>query len=240
MKIKKVSASDQVCDEIKNRIKNGYWKIDDKLPSESDLAAMFGINRLTVRMALQKLNTQGILETRVGDGSYVKHFNFHEYISEVSEFYMRPELLDDVCEYRKLIEVECARLAMERATPEELNKLESLSDQYEEEYQRLCDEDYSSEYFLRLTEADLNFHYQLCKMAHNMLYVYSYSLAIEAIRQYLNIIIKQRIDEWHKERPDEPYYAMKMHREISHAIQNKDFEKCRKLLLDMVDYNIKM
>lgn len=43
-------------------------------PSESDLADLFGVNRLTVRLALQKLNTLGILDTRVGDGTYVCAF----------------------------------------------------------------------------------------------------------------------------------------------------------------------
>lgn len=56
MKIKKVSASEQVCEAIQDQISAGVWKVGDKLPSESDLAAKFGVNRLTVRMALQKLN----------------------------------------------------------------------------------------------------------------------------------------------------------------------------------------
>ena len=52
MRIRKVSASEQVCEAIQAQISSGVWKVGDKLPSESELAAKFGVNRLTVRMAL--------------------------------------------------------------------------------------------------------------------------------------------------------------------------------------------
>ena len=80
MKIKKVSASEQVCEAIQDQISAGVWKVGDKLPSESDLAAKFGVNRLTVRMALQKLNALGIVETRTGSGTFVIEFDFESYL----------------------------------------------------------------------------------------------------------------------------------------------------------------
>ena len=116
MKIKKMSAPDLICERIKSLISNGTWEQNKKIPSESELAETFGVNRFTVRMALQKLNTLGILDTRVGDGTYVSSFNFEKHIQEIAEFYINPELLDDVSEFRMLIEVECARLAIQRAT----------------------------------------------------------------------------------------------------------------------------
>ena len=75
MRIRKVSASEQVCEAIQAQISSGVWKVGDKLPSESELAAKFGVNRLTVRMALQKLNALGIVETRTGSGTFVIEFD---------------------------------------------------------------------------------------------------------------------------------------------------------------------
>jgi len=69
MKIKRTSLPDEVCSRIKENIKNNQWKVYDKIPSEGELAEMFGVNRLTIRMALQKLNTLGIVETRVSSGN---------------------------------------------------------------------------------------------------------------------------------------------------------------------------
>ena len=71
LKIKKKSTADLVCEKMKSMISNGTWQYYQKIPSESDLAEMFGVNRLTVRIALQRLNALGILDTRVGDGTYV-------------------------------------------------------------------------------------------------------------------------------------------------------------------------
>ena len=56
LKIKKVSAADLVCSKIKELVTNGTWATDQKIPSESELADTFGVNRLTVRIALQRLN----------------------------------------------------------------------------------------------------------------------------------------------------------------------------------------
>ena len=87
------------------------------------LAESFGVNRFTVRMALQKLNTLGLLETCMGDGTYVSSFDFERHLQNIYQFYMTPELLEDVSEFRAVVEMECARLAMKRHTAKELEEL---------------------------------------------------------------------------------------------------------------------
>lgn len=240
LKVKRVSMVEQVCSGIKECIKNGEWEVHEKIPSEGELSEMFGVNRLTVRMALQKLSTLGIVETRVGEGTFVKNFSFKKYISEVSEFYMRPELLDDVCEFRKLLEIECARLAIERATPEELKQLEELSTEYVALARELHkSEKMDEEMFEKLIELDLEFHEKIVKMSKNSLYVYSFVMARESIYQYLGIIIKQRLDSFrakYKNAVDDG--ACNLHYVIYRAIAEKDFETCKKAYLDMVDHNV--
>ena len=54
-KIRKMSAPDLVCERIQEMIAQGSWSYDQKIPSENELAESFGVNRLTVRIALQKL-----------------------------------------------------------------------------------------------------------------------------------------------------------------------------------------
>ncbi len=48
------------------------WKPGQKLPSENELAAQFGVSRVTVRNALQRLSGLGLLETRFGEGSFIR------------------------------------------------------------------------------------------------------------------------------------------------------------------------
>ena len=102
LKIRKMSAPDLVCNEMKDLIFQGIWEENKKIPSEGELAETFGVNRFTVRMALQKLNVLGVLDTRMGDGTYVCSFDFDKHMQNISEFYMTPDLLDDVAEFRVL------------------------------------------------------------------------------------------------------------------------------------------
>ena len=70
-KISRASIGDQVYQQMKDQIVNGEWKAGDRLPSENELAEQFGVSRVTVRGALQKLAALGLIETKLGDGSYV-------------------------------------------------------------------------------------------------------------------------------------------------------------------------
>ncbi|KUO73914.1 MAG: hypothetical protein APF77_15600 [Clostridia bacterium BRH_c25] len=240
MKIKRTSLPDEVCSRIKENIKNNQWKVYDKIPSEGELAEMFGVNRLTIRMALQKLNTLGIVETRVGEGTFVRNFSFSNYIKEVSEYYMRPELLEDVCEFRKLLEIDCARLAIERGTPEDLKELKDICDKYDSirlEIDKSQDLDRSA--FKELINVDLEFHQKIVKMSKNSLYIYSFIVAKESIYQYLAIIIKQRMDSFiTKYKSRSMGQGSDLHRVIYQAIVDKDFETCKKAYLDMVDHKV--
>lgn len=236
IKIKKVTAYDQVYEKIKDAVLQKKWKVGERLPSEPALAAAFGVNRLTVRMAIQKLNALGIAETKIGDGTYIKQFDMQPYFQEVSPFFMKPELLENVCDFRKLIEIECARLAMEHATPEDLSELKALSEEYARQA-RVVEKNYDAQTLAELTERDLSFHYKICQMSHNELYAFSYQAAKEAIYQYLLIILRQRIEGWRKK--GKPVSDGR-HEAIYEAIAKKDFPLCQKIYLEMVDHHIEL
>ena len=196
-KIKKTSAPDLVSEEIKSMILQNVWKVDEKIPSENDLAEIYGVNRFTVRMALQKLNTLGILQTRVGDGTYVREFDFGEHMKEIFEFYMSDELLDDVAEFRTVVETACLRLALEHADEEELQNLSSLCADFENKANEFLNTPLVSAkrklVFLELNNLDIEIHSLLCRMSHNDLLYYSFTTAREAIREHMSTIGYRRL-----------------------------------------------
>ena len=61
----------QIAETLLDRIESGELRPGDRLPSERDLSKMLGVNRMTVRRALQVLESQGLLIRRRGDGTYV-------------------------------------------------------------------------------------------------------------------------------------------------------------------------
>lgn len=70
-------------------------------------------------MALQKLNTLGIIETRVGEGSFVCSFSLRPALSAPSVFYEGEDKYHDVKQLRNLLEYECMRLAVYSASDAE-------------------------------------------------------------------------------------------------------------------------
>lgn len=61
----------QVFDDLFRKIKTNYYKLGDKLPTESDMQELYGVSRAPVRQALGKLQSEGLIERRPGIGTVV-------------------------------------------------------------------------------------------------------------------------------------------------------------------------
>lgn len=192
MKIRRISLVDQVCASIKQDIVDGIWKAGDKLPSESDFADTFGVNRLSVRMALQKLSTLGIIETRVGEGSFVRDFSLKPMLSEISVFYESKDCYDDVRQLRSLLEYECMRLAILSATDAEKEELHNALIHYNDLALKYNLDVDNEDALKRLVDADFNFHYKIIKMSHNRLYKDVYFMVQQLIRSNITQLVRTR------------------------------------------------
>ena len=65
------SLSDAIVDQIIDLISRGVLKPGERLPSEKDLCLRFGVGRTTIREALRSMAVMGILDGRVGEGTFV-------------------------------------------------------------------------------------------------------------------------------------------------------------------------
>lgn len=61
----------QIAESLLERIESGELKPGDRLSSERELSEVLGVNRMTVRRALQVVESRGLLIRRQGDGTYV-------------------------------------------------------------------------------------------------------------------------------------------------------------------------
>lgn len=240
IKVKKVNLVDQVSNQLKELIVEGKWTIGKKIPSENSLADKFDVSRLTVRLAIQKLVTLGILETKAGAGTFVKEFNFDGYVKKISDIMMKPEMLDDVQDFRRHIEIECGRLAIKQATNHQIMELERAVKHYND---FIINGEKGLEYNVnRLAALDYSFHYKLCQISNNSLFLLAYTAAKEPIIQYLKSIIKSRLETFFVEEninienskriqvPDNSHYNMVL------AIKAKDFAQFKKIFYQMVNY----
>jgi DNA-binding FadR family transcriptional regulator len=117
--VRQVPLVQQVADQFRTLIESGEWPRDIRIPGENQLAAELGVSRGTVREALRSLSLTGLLEPRVGDGTYVRATD------EISGVLLRDELssLDQVFDARAGIEAAGARLAAGRPSADRLNGL---------------------------------------------------------------------------------------------------------------------
>ncbi len=64
--------SDQVVMKLQALIEERHMKKGDRLPAERQLATSLGVSRPSLREAIQQLNSQGVLSSRRGDGTYIQ------------------------------------------------------------------------------------------------------------------------------------------------------------------------
>ena len=161
-RITKDGICDQVYRQLKDNVLNGIWKPEEKIPSENQLVSLFGVSRASVRMAIQRMVTLGLLESRVGNGTYVKKFTPGTYINELVPT-LKPEDQLEIMEFRKALETEALRLAAEKATDEDLRELEEIHVRAREAFKKLDLEAYFKE--------DMQFHMQIFRMSKNSIFV---------------------------------------------------------------------
>ena len=71
-RITKGSLVETAIESLRQAIEQGHWAIGDRLPVEAELSESLGVSRNTVREAVRVLVHVGMLETRQGDGTYVR------------------------------------------------------------------------------------------------------------------------------------------------------------------------
>ena len=66
--------SRELADQLRSRIMSGEFPQTTRLPSEAQVASEYGVSRVSVRTAMKMLESQGLVETRHGSGSFVCDF----------------------------------------------------------------------------------------------------------------------------------------------------------------------
>lgn len=115
----------QVADRLRQALSEGRWPVGTRIPSEKQLAESFGVSRNTAREALRSLTVSGLLEPRVGDGTYVRS------VSELEGAFARSVLAAEayeVFEVRSMLEEHGARLAAVNGTNDQLHAVREALD----------------------------------------------------------------------------------------------------------------
>jgi GntR family transcriptional regulator, transcriptional repressor for pyruvate dehydrogenase complex len=154
----RTTSTQSVVHQLFELIRTGVWKPGDVLPSEKELVERLAVGRSTVREALQNLTALNVVETSPGHRTVVKSPSPAEiFRTDVIGFLIGDSLAQELLEARQMIEPECVRLAVERASDQDLASIEALLDEHEARH--LADQpvaEYGALFHIRLAEASHN------------------------------------------------------------------------------------
>lgn len=179
-----------VLTRIEQLILDGRLRVGDRLPPERELSEMLGVSRAAIREALRVLEAQGALRPRVGTGpesgnvitampgaGLTQFLRLHIALAHFS--------LDDVVEARAVLERSSARLAAERAEPEDLARMR-------EQLDRMNVVGLPREAF---NDCDTDFHVAIAEAAGNRMVADLTVSVRNAVRQTL-LTVFHRVEDW--------------------------------------------
>jgi DNA-binding FadR family transcriptional regulator len=128
----RVSAADQVLDDLRSKILAGSLKRDAKLPSEKELASYYQVSSPTVREAIRALSAMGLVEVRHGSGTYVVAES-SALMSQAMTAVVELEGIDllSILELSETLYQQVMAMAMDNATDEKIAELRRAAQRFE-------------------------------------------------------------------------------------------------------------
>src|SRR6056300_302215 len=216
--------SAQIAKAIRDAIIAGQLIIDERLPSEQELAEQFDVSRATVREALKRLAAQALIRTQRGafGGAFVNRLSFEEaYGQQITTstllISMNAVSFETACEARYTSERACTPLAAARRTPDHLATMRA--EIVRQGQPGLSDESFCS--------SDVAFHRALVDGAGNPVLSYQLAGAVEGMQPLMNMITFTA-----RSREE----IIRLHTVIADAIEARDSVTAEQTLIELADY----
>ncbi len=128
-RLKPARAVDGAADELRAAVLSGELLAGSNLPPERELAKTLGISRLTLRAAIARLESEGLVRAHHGSGVEVLDFATEAGVAVLPYLLEsgRPDLVAPFLELRRAVAVEAVAAACVRATDAELDHLDGLA-----------------------------------------------------------------------------------------------------------------
>lgn len=214
---------ERVVEKVLGLISSNTWKPGYRIPTERELAEAFGVSRTVVREAIKALEAQGVLESATGSGVYVRTAD-SSLVSRSLQTYI--QLSQQVGfeirlnEVRRVLEVEIAALAAERATPEQRARLKHICQQMRA----------GGKTAQAMAELDFSVHTTLAEATKNELFKVLLTPLIDQLREQIVLTW-----EGYGKRPVKT--VLDQHEAIVAAIEAGDVEAARQAMIRHLAYS---
>ncbi|MEM7463505.1 MAG: FadR/GntR family transcriptional regulator [Pseudomonadota bacterium] len=218
------SVADSVVAQIEDMISAGILKEGRRLPSERELAEVLNVSRPKLREALQKLEENGLVVTRHGEGTFIAPLTGKAMLPALLSLYGRHEpAFFDYLEYRREQEKFAARLAATRATKADKKRLQTILDEMQHAWEN-DDTDASR-------DADFRLHSAIVDASQNATLIHMMTSIYDLTQQsvFYNRDYLKTIDGTGEK-------LLQQHLELGQAILDGDADRAEKAAQDHMDF----
>jgi len=216
------SLSDAIVEQIIDLISRGVLKPGERLPSEKELCLRFGVGRTTIREGLRSMAVMGILDGRVGEGTFVSA-DSRKYLEKALQrgLLIDRKSVNDLVETRLMLESQTAYAAAARATDENLQEIEEALEGMRRSLDR------PEEYL----EHDLRFHLAIARATQNQIL---YNL-LSMTRGYLQTWISESLSKPSaRKMRARTESSVREHQKILQALRKRKPEESRQAMTEHI------
>ena len=213
--INKKNLSDEVASQIITRIISGDLLPGEKLPPEREISEKMRVNRHTLREALRKIESLGLLSVRQGDGIYIKDYRDSGNLELLKHIIYRkkdktPGVFKDILEIRRIISPEMAEKAALFRTDADITAIKMIINSPGS-----------------LIEKDLAIHQAIAKAGDNIFYLFVLNFFNDIFKDFGHLYFS--VEENRKA-------TVKFHTDITKAIISCDGKSARKIMNEILVY----
>lgn len=226
--INKEGLSTQIADAIRSAILQGRLMVEERLPSETELAERFGVSRPTVREALKRLAAQNLIRTQRGPtgGAFVNRLSWseaHDAMVTTSTMLIGINNIevDAVVEARLALETACIPFSVQRHQKCHLEAMRREITQQESD--NLTDEEFCA--------SDVRFHRALVDAAGNPVLSFQMAGIIEGMQPLMNMLTYRMRDRAR---------ITGFHSQIATAVESRKTKEVIETLRSLSDYTLEL
>lgn len=225
---------ERVSNDLREEIIKGTFKAGENLPGEAELAEAYQVSRRVIRETMRILCALGLVEIHQGKRPMVLPVGNAAAIHSMHVTLRRSDCrYAHLYEVRRPVELECVRLAAERATEEDIAAIGTILDIYDKASEGGRVGDYE-----RRMKADIDFHTRISQATHNPAMELVYGAICQIFGQYyqqhrkfMQQLIQENVQTGR-------HSALKHHRNIFDAIKAHDPDAAEKAARDHLDRSV--
>lgn len=211
---KRSNLCDMIFEDITKDIIGGVLKPGEKIAGEYEFAEKYEVSRFTVREAMKKLDSMGLITIKHGIGSFVNEVTPESFMKPLLPVLVMSNIdIREICEARLPLEVQSISLCIDKIDKDKLNEMKQLVVKMEK---ALNNKD-----FTKYNELDIAFHLLIAKASKNRVLFQMLNTLQDMLREQMkrDIVV-----------PNSTERSISRHKLMVEAIEHKEKELAKQLM----------